>query len=61
MELVGIKTSSFGASDAFDEEWRNVQRNFSFLKSIHFAGFGDIENSVQILCKKIVLPLTLAK
>ena len=49
------------ASDGFDEEGRIDRRNFYFPKSIYFTSFGDIENSVQILCKKTVLPLSMAK
>ena len=49
------------ASDGFDEEGRIDRRNFYFPKSISFTSFVDIENSVQILCKKTVLPLSMAK
>ena len=49
------------ASDGFDEEGRIDRRNFYFPKSIYFTSFGDIENGVQILCKKTVLPLSMAK
>ena len=49
------------ASDGFDEEGRIDRRNFYFPKSIYFTSFGDIENCVQILCKKTVLPLSMAK
>ena len=51
----------FRASDEFDEEGKNVHQKIQFPKSICFAGFGDIEICVQILCKKTVLPLTLEK
>ena len=51
----------FRALDEFDEEGRNDCRDSYFPKSIYFAGFGDIENCVQILCKKTILPLALEK
>ena len=51
----------FWASDGFDEEERIDRRNFQFPKGIYFTSFGDIKNSVQILCKKTDLPLSLAK
>ena len=49
------------ASDGFDEEGRIDRRNIYFPKSIYFTSFEYIENSVQILYKKTVLPLSLAK
>ena len=60
-QVCGAKNMDFRASNEFDEEGRNVQRKFQFKKSTCFAGFGDNENSVQILCKKTVLHLTLEK
>ena len=51
----------FRALDGFDKGGRIVRRNFQFPKSIYFKAFGDIENSVQILCKKTISPLSIAK
>ena len=51
----------FRASNEFDEEGRIICQKLQFPKSIYFAGFEDIENCVQILCKKALLPLSLEK